>query len=120
MDETRWPGRQRLRLVVETEGGEIAPVGIAARKLDRSRTEHEAEEEPLHEKQRRCRRPPGAQARAPGERSEEDGQEYRVEQQDVPLEFEEGLTGHGKREVEEPGEPEAERGSDSRGQKQRD
>ena len=94
------PGRERLRLVVVPECGEIPPRGIAAHELHRRGGKEKPEEEPPRETERA----PGGgriapRARPEPPRREEDGEKPRFEQKPVPLKPEEFAAHGGEREI---------------------
>ena len=103
MQEPRGPGWQRLRFVVEAQGGEIAPRGIAARELDPARREHETEEKPAQQEEGDRGRREAASESPATRRHEEDREKAHLEQQVVPLELQEHLAGNRERKIEKPG-----------------
>ncbi len=118
-EEPRRPGRKALGLEVVSQGGQIAPGRVAARELHDARRQHESEEEP-HEEEARERGGGQAAPDAPApRRGEEDRQEARLEQEQVPLELQEELSGHRHREVEEPRQKRGGRGHEPRDEQKR-
>ncbi len=76
--------RDRLGLVEEVETREIAPARVAA-DLDQSRAEHDPERQPAEEPEHERRgRPPRERARPSRSGTQEDRQEARLEQLDLP------------------------------------
>ncbi len=80
------PGRQRLGLVVVTEGGQIAPREVAAEQFDTARSEHQPKQEPAQQPQTGLRNGRAKFAGRPqsGWR-EENCQQAGLQKQDVPL-----------------------------------
>ena len=82
--------RQRLGLEIVVEGGEAAPRRIAARQLGKSRQEAQPEQQPVVKQHHQPRRRTG----------QEDREEAAFQQQVVPLEVHEHLSGMVERKVE--------------------
>ena len=97
------PGREGLRLVVVAERGQAPPRLVAAQQLgdpgQESQLERQAPDQPAR---RGARRTPGLQRRPPAPRRVEHGQHAGLQQQQVPLEEQEVLTGDRERQVQAP------------------
>ena len=95
--------RVRLRLVVEDEAAEVAPARIAAQ-LDEAGAEHQPERQPAQQRdhERRRRVAAAREGMQAHERRQEDREEARLEQQDLPAVAVEEAAGVHVRHVEEP------------------
>src|SRR5262249_33933447 len=95
--QRRW---QRLGFVMEREGNQVVPTGIATQQLHGARGEHQPEQQPTQQPENNSRR--GRFAREVWPQSqwrEKDGQEACFEQQVVPLVTEEDCADRRQREV---------------------
>src|SRR5260370_36457387 len=75
--------RDRLRLVMIVETGEIAPAGVAA-KFDQACADHDAKPEPTEKPDNQHRRPALWKRPTIEQRTKKDGQETGFEQLNLP------------------------------------
>ena len=108
------PQRQRLRLIVVCERGEIGPRRVAAGELGDAGQKHQTKEQPPDQPAgHRRRRRLGGEAGSPPGRCVETGQQSRLEQQRVPLEGEKRLSSNGQGQIADPQHPEDHPGADT-------
>src|SRR4051812_17365958 len=86
-------GRQRLGPVVKIERGQVPPRVVTAGELHHARHEHQFKEKEFEEKQTDPRdRRVSTRSHSPAPRREENREEPRLQQKNVPLETEERLS----------------------------
>src|SRR5262245_36576779 len=121
MEQPRQRVRDRLRLVVVEEAGEVAPAGVAP-DLDQPRAEHDPDDQPPQADDDRKGRRPARERPRIEEGTEEDREETGLEELDLPAVAVPDLSDVDEREVEDPerGEEEGVREAREDGNRQAD
>lgn len=100
------PGKsvgQGLGFVVVEEGGEITPSGVSTSPFDEAGEEHEAEKEPMKEQDGGAGwRAQGLEGREGAPGGEQSGEESGLQEEGVPLEAHEDVSGDDEGEIDEP------------------